>query len=218
MQRFPKDRFDVRPRRGERVGVHRSANRSHRGWITVVVSVAAIAVIVGAGFLVVRSPGGLFGLRGAHDSASQATPVTPHTPASSAPARTSAPASTAPQTTAPTTSTPAVGPTVDPNTRLIVLNGTTVPGAAASATTVLENGGWVGVLRPTNASTQNAQGTVIYYTGAEDKGAALGVAQTLSRSGPLAGRQIPVQESGAFAGNGAAITIVLGLDYAGGVG
>jgi hypothetical protein len=78
---------------------------------------------------------------------------------------------------------------------------------------VLENGGWKNMRTPVNAPQQNVQQTTVYYSGAQNKATASAAARELEDSGALSGRKIPVQESGAYAGNGAVITVVLGSDY-----
>lgn len=100
-------------------------------------------------------------------------------------------------------------PTVAPEIPVTVLNGTEVPGLAATAAQALTDAGLT-IGTTSNADQSDIAETVVYYVRADLEGAARGVAGLLPES------EVRLAES--FAETGAEIVVVLGADYAGAVG
>lgn len=99
---------------------------------------------------------------------------------------------------------PTVAPTVDPSVPLTVLNGTTTPELAMSASDELVAAGFT-VASTANASEDTIEETFVYYSNDTLKGVALGVAEALGVEG--------IRESDAFDDIGSLVTVVLGADY-----
>ncbi|GAA4176780.1 LytR C-terminal domain-containing protein [Gryllotalpicola koreensis] len=191
-QQFPKDRFDMVPTDLERVGAHRAPQHRGRGLLWLVWCLAAILVIVGAGWIYLHVldnslPGG---------SASPQPTVTE----TASPTKTP---TTTPTPTATPTPTPTPTATIVPSAQVSVLNSTRRAGLAASAATKLKAAGWSTVT--TGNAPQSATTTTVYYSDPGQIGVALGVAQSLGLT--------TVTQSAQFAG--AAVTVVLGADYTG---
>ena len=111
--------------------------------------------------------------------------------------------------TGPTTAaTAAVKPTIDPKMDVVLLNATSTNGLAASASSALKKAGW-SIGSTANASSNSVKTTTVYYTDADQAGAAAGLAQSLGISHTMLSRQfaVPGHER---------LTVVLGEDYAAG--
>lgn len=112
-------------------------------------------------------------------------------------AGTSAPAETP-------TPTPTITPVTDGTLAVTVLNGTENVGLAGRVGQAAIDGGWnVGTMA--NASSTDFATTTVYYEDPANEAAALGLAQLLGGVG--------TSQSATF--QGAALTVVLGTDYAG---
>lgn len=195
MPQYPRDRFDDVPRDSGRVGAHRAVPRAGGGWRAFAWAALATGVLVAAGvaWLAVANQSFQF--------------TNPLSSASSAPAED--PAASEDDTQEPEATAETVAPVTDPSqvdpdvTTITVLNGTDTAGLAARAADALADAGWT-VGSQGNAS-DGAPTSIVYWSAAEDEGVALGLAQELGIG--------TVQQSSAFPG--AAVTVVLGDDYAG---
>jgi len=183
---FPKDRFDDIPSGIQRVGAHRAPHRRGRGWIGFAWAALATLVLVALGALAI------FSINGSLDSGL-------------------IPFSRTPAETPSSTPTPSVTPTVDPNLTVVVLNGTPTQGLAGDVSASLTEQGWT-VAPPANASQEDIAKTVVYYSDAKDEGAALGLAEALKAGAP----EVAIQLTDNFVETGAALTVVVGADYAAG--
>jgi hypothetical protein len=102
------------------------------------------------------------------------------------------------------TPTPVVTPVTDGTLDVTVLNGTDNAGLAGRVGQAAVDAGWkVGTMA--NASSTDFATTTVYYADPADEGAALGLAQVLGN--------VATEQSTSFPG--AALTVVLGMDYAG---
>jgi hypothetical protein len=111
-------------------------------------------------------------------------------------------ASAAPSETA--TPTPEVTPITDGTLAVTVLNGTENAGLAGRVGQAAIQAGWnVGTMA--NASSTDFGTTTVYYEDPANEGAALGLAQALGG--------VATEQSASFPG--AALTVVIGTDYAG---
>ncbi|WIB67071.1 LytR C-terminal domain-containing protein [Curtobacterium sp. MCBD17_035] len=186
MTRYPRDRFDD-VADGPRVGAHRGLPRRGRGWILVAWSALACAVLVAIGIVV---------LEVANNSTQFTDPGT---------TRSSASASATSGASSSSTTAATAAPSDQPKTMtLTVLNGTSTAGLAATGTATLENAGWV-VASDGNAGSQDASQTIVYYQTDAEAAIARGIVKTLGVG--------TVAKSSAFPN--AAVTVVLGADYAG---
>lgn len=177
---YPKDRFDEVPENLQRVGAHRAPPRKGRGWIAFGWAAVATVVLVGIGVI------GLFAANGT---------ITIKDPlASSAPSAAS---------TARASATPTPTPTVDPALDVAVLNGTKVPGLAASTAAKLKTDGWT-VDTIADASVDTLTQTVVYYSDDANILAAEALAKDLPGSS--------IAETQVYASSGANLTVVLGSD------
>lgn len=184
MPTFPKDQFDDLPDDLYRVGAHRAARRKGQGWITLAWAALAVVVLTGLG---------LFGLSRLSDSVSIDLPGFP--------GEAQPPAATAPEPE------PTAEPVTDPSTladtvSITVLNGTTRSGLANAVGDTLEQDGWP-VGSRTNTAEPDVETSTIYYSTAENEGAARGVALALGITDVVLSDAFP----------GAAVTVVLGADY-----
>ncbi|WP_210479560.1 LytR C-terminal domain-containing protein [Naasia sp. SYSU D00948] len=177
MPTFPPDRFDRPPTDLQRVGAHRAPRPGGRGWVVFLWAVVATGVLIGVGVLA------MFAINNRvvfNPFAGSSTTTTP-------------------------TPTPTVQPTLDPSVTVIVLNGTTVDGLAGQVGDLLVEQGWTVGAR-SNASSQDVQASMIYYTDPAQEGAALGLSAALNN--------VPIQQSDAYLVPGESrITVVLGADY-----
>ncbi|SDY40348.1 LytR C-terminal domain-containing protein [Herbiconiux ginsengi] len=102
------------------------------------------------------------------------------------------------------TPTPTITPVTDGTLAVTVLNGTDNVGLAGRVGQAAIAGGWnVGTMA--NASSTDFATTTVYYEDPANEGAALGLAQLLGNAA--------TEQSSTF--QGAALTVVLGTDYAG---
>jgi hypothetical protein len=188
MTRFPRDRFDDIAD-GPRVGAHRGLPRRGRGWIAFAWAALATGVLVGIGVLALNAfNNGLAFDGGGTSSASSASASPSASSTASSPAAAAATAAPSAQTS---------------STTLVVLNGTTTAGLAATGTSTLDAAGW-NVSSDGNASSTGAPTTIVYYQKDSDAAIARGVAHTLGVG--------VVQKSSAFPNS--SVTVVLGADYA----
>lgn len=104
------------------------------------------------------------------------------------------------------TAAPVVRATVDPQIDVVLLNATTTSGLAAGASKKVAAKGWH-VVSTANADVTNEATTTVYYTSADQAGAAAGLAKALGVTRTAL--------SGKFGIKGASrLTAVLGEDYA----
>jgi hypothetical protein len=177
-EKYPKDRFDVVPDNLQRVGAHRAPRGKGQGWIGFAWAALATAALIGIGVIGLFAVNSGINFNGALGGAT--TPSATPTP------------------------TPTIIPTVNPALNVTVLNGTTTTGLATSVGNTLTKAGWkVGATG--NASATNITSTVVYYSNANNKAAALGVAQSLP------GATVVLTQD--FAASGADLTVVVGSDY-----
>ncbi|QJU52533.1 LytR C-terminal domain-containing protein [Herbiconiux sp. KACC 21604] len=104
----------------------------------------------------------------------------------------------------PTEAAPAVTPITDGTLPVTILNGTEVVGLAGRVGESAVANGW-NIATMANASTSDFATTTVYYEDPANEAAALGLAQLLGG--------VPTELSSSF--QGAALTVVLGTDYAG---
>lgn len=183
---YAKDRFDKVPADLKRVGAHRAPVRSGRGWMVFLWSAVAVVVLVVAGIVALNLLGDRISF------------VDTSTPSSSAPG---------------STETPTAEPTVDPESMVTVLNGTTTRGLATEAIEQLNAAGWSQSITPGNASDTDVETTTVYYEDASQEGAARGLAEALGIGSIQLSTQfqIPVGEGEDPIPQ---LTVVLGADYA----
>lgn len=171
-----KDRFDDVPEDLERVGAHRAPKPRGRGWIVFAWAALACGALVALGVLAMF----LINDRVSFSSATQ--------------------------TTTTTSSAPTVAPTVDPETNIVLLNGTGVDGLASQASDALTAEGWT-VQTADDAARSDYTQTTVYYSEAGQEGAAHGLAAALG--------DVPVEQSDRFAvEDQSRLVAVLGSDYA----
>ncbi|RFA09957.1 hypothetical protein B7R54_12655 [Subtercola boreus] len=175
----PSDSFDNLPADVVRRGVHRGPRPRGRGWITFAWAALATGVLVGAGAL---------GLNLINTDLSGSDSSSAGGAVSSDPAT--------------VTPTPTVVPTVDPAIPVTILNGTDVSGLATRAGGQATDAGW-SVSTEANASATDVTTSTVFYSGADDEGAAKGLAESL---GGIAVAVSDQYEAGT-------LTAVLGTDY-----
>ncbi|OZD47288.1 hypothetical protein CH252_20555 [Rhodococcus sp. 06-1477-1B] len=147
---FPRDRFDDLPADSGRVGAHRAENPRLRGWIVFLWAAIATLVLIIAGIFATLVVSGRISL------GSDAAP-------------------------SPTVSAePTIPAVVDTSYSVVVLNGTSDSGLAASVRDQIVAAGWSGenVETGNSDSTDFAQ-TTVYYLRDSDEAAAEGLAQTI---------------------------------------
>ncbi|WP_420365572.1 LytR C-terminal domain-containing protein [Curtobacterium sp. L3-7] len=195
MTRFPHDRFDD-VTDGPRVGAHRGMHRRGRGWIAFAWAALATGVLVGIGVLVLALLNGSYSFTGDSSSA----------PSASASSSASPSASSSPDGSSSSSSSEAAAatPSDQGSTTLVVLNGTSTPGLAASGTSKLTAAGWK-VTSSGNAGTTGTASTIVYYQQESQAALAKGIAQSLGVTA--------VEQSAAFPN--ADISVVLGADFSG---
>lgn len=187
MATFPKDQFDNLPEDLTRQGAHRAPKKRGGGWIGLLVSIVATAVLI---------TGGLYAVSLVNDSIEFTIPglgggeEEVATPSVSA--------------------TPEVPPILDPadidksrKITITVLNGTAVSGLEKTAGKALTGGKWP-VTSTNPSSSSDIQKTFVYYKNPEDEDVARGLVIALGVG--------EIRESDKFLG--APITIVVGQDYA----
>jgi hypothetical protein len=197
MTRFPRDRFDD-VADGPRVGAHRGAGRRGRGWVVFAWAALATGVLVGIGVLALTLLNGSFQFdegdtAGAPSSSASSVPSGSATPGDDGSDDTGSATPAAPS---------AAAPSDQGSTTLVVLNGTSTSGLAASGRTKLTTAGWT-VTSTGDAGTTGAGQTIVYYQQESQAAVAEGVAKSLGVSA--------VQRSSAFPN--ADVSVVLGADY-----
>lgn len=196
MTRFPHDRFDD-VTDGPRVGAHRGMHRRGRGWVAFAWAALATGVLVGIGVLVLALLNSSFSFT---DDSSSA-------PSASASSSASSSSSSAPSDGSSSSSSSeaaAASPSDQGSTTLVVLNGTSTPGLAASGTSKLTAAGWK-VTSSGNAGSTGTASTIVYYQQESQAALAKGIAQSLGVTA--------VEQSAAFPN--ADISVVLGADFSG---
>ncbi|MFJ3378884.1 LytR C-terminal domain-containing protein [Curtobacterium sp. NPDC090217] len=195
MTRFPHDRFDD-VTDGPRVGAHRGVHRRGRGWIAFAWAALATGVLVGIGVLVLALLNGSYSFTGDSSSAPSASASSSASPSSSS----------SPDGSSSSSSSEAAAatPSDQGSTTLVVLNGTSTPGLAASGTSKLTAAGWK-VTSSGNAGTTGTASTIVYYQQESQAALAKGIAQSLGVTA--------VEQSAAFPN--ADISVVLGADFSG---
>ncbi|MCX7523397.1 LytR C-terminal domain-containing protein [Microbacterium sp. STN6] len=186
--RYPKDRFDTAPERHSRIGAHRAPARRGRGWIGFAWAALATVILVGIGVVWILQVNNSINVpKGFGFFGSDSTPTA----------------------TATSTPTPTITPTIDPKLSVMVLNGTPTTGLAGDVANQLSAAGWTIASRG-NASENDITKTVVYYSDDANEGAALGAAKSLK------GAKVSIVKTDAYVDSGAALTVVVGSDYAGG--
>ncbi|PNW10686.1 hypothetical protein C1632_02700 [Microbacterium testaceum] len=147
---FPRDRFDDLPAESGRVGAHRAEKPRLRGWIVFLWAAIATLLLIIAGIFATLVVSGRISLG----------------------------ADTAPSPTV--SAEPTIPAVVDTSYSVVVLNGTSDSGLAASVRDQIVAAGWSGdnVETGTSDSTDFAD-TTIYYRLESDEAAAEGLAQTI---------------------------------------
>ncbi|GHD52401.1 LytR family transcriptional regulator [Mycetocola manganoxydans] len=183
---FAKDRFDEIPEDLRRVGAHRAPVPAGRGWFLFLWAGLATLLLVGAGILGLTLLGDRVNF-----------------------VETPRPAATAP---APT-ETPVAVATIDPDSMVTVLNGTTTRGLATRAIEKLNSAGWTQSITPGSASATDVEKTTVYYEDPSQEGAARGLAEGLGIGSIQLSTQfqIPVDDGEEPL---LQLTVVLGSDYA----
>ncbi|MBT2501783.1 LytR C-terminal domain-containing protein [Curtobacterium sp. ISL-83] len=198
--RFPRDRFDD-VADGPRVGAHRGARRRGRGWIAFAWAALATGVLVGIGVLVLALLNGSYSFTSTTPSSSASAPAS----SSASPSRSTGSGSGSGSTGGGAAQAPAAAtPAQQGTTTVVVLNGTTRAGLAAKASGALTTAGWK-VASTGDAGTTGATATIVYYQQASQAAVAQGIAKQLGVA--------TVRQSAAFPN--AAVSVVLGADYAG---
>lgn len=197
MTRFPHDRFDD-VTDGPRVGAHRGMHRRGRGWIAFAWAALATGVLVGIGVLVLALLNGSYSFTGDSSSAPSASA------SSSASSSSSSSPSDGSSSSSSSSEAAAATPSDQGSTTLVVLNGTSTPGLAASGTSKLTAAGWK-VTSSGNAGTTGTASTIVYYQQESQAALAKGIAQSLGVTA--------VEQSAAFPN--ADISVVLGADFSG---
>lgn len=182
MAEYPKDRFDEIPTDLQRTGAHRAPKKKGRGWVAF--GWAAFATIL-------LTFGGLVGLAAIDSSINFDLPFFQ-----------------APEEETPSpTQVPTAEPTVAPDVPISVLNGTPTVGLANQVGDLLVAQGWegaaIGVGSRANASDNDIDKTIVYYSDPSYEGAARGLVQALQVG--------EVRLSTDF--TGAPLTVVIGADY-----
>lgn len=183
---FAKDRFDEVPADLKRVGAHRAPVGPGRGWRLFLWAAVATIILVAAGIL---------GLTLLGDRVSFVDTSTP-TASESAPDETPTPVAT-----------------IDPDSMVTVLNGTSTKGLATEAIEDLNAAGWTQSITPGNASATDVETTTVYYEDPSQEGAARGLAEALGLGSIQLSTQfqIPVDDGEDPV---LQLTVVLGADYA----
>jgi hypothetical protein len=181
---YPHDRFDDVPDDLLRRGAHRAPPRRGRGWIALLWAVVATVVLIVGGLTVLS----LLTNRGNPFSSQYVT-----TPSASSSASSS--------------STPTAEPKLDPDIPLTILNGTTTPRLANQVGDKLAAEGWngaeEGVGSRLNASEQNVEKTVVFYSDPANEGAARALVASLKVGEVRLSNDFPASP----------ITVLLGADY-----
>ncbi|SBN61188.1 LytR cell envelope-related transcriptional attenuator [Curtobacterium sp. 9128] len=198
MTRFPHDRFDD-VTDGPRVGAHRGMHRRGRGWIAFAWAALATGVLVGIGVLVLALLNGSYSFTGDSSSAPSASASSSASSSSS-----SSPSDGSSSSSSSSSESAAATPADQGSTTLVVLNGTSTPGLAASGTSKLTAAGWK-VTSSGNAGTTGTASTIVYYQQESQAALAKGIAQSLGVTA--------VEQSAAFPN--ADISVVLGADFSG---
>jgi hypothetical protein len=195
-QQYPRDRFDLIPEDLQRVGAHRAASKRFRGWPWIISCAVAVVVIVGSGWIYLRTLDNQV-----RTSSNQTAPTSaPHVTVTAKPSSRATPSS------APT-ATPTPTATVVPSTPVAVLNGAGRAGLAARAKAKLATAGWTAVTTG-NAAQVGVAPSVVYYSDPALQGVAMGVAQSL-------GITTVTQASLPANAGSAQVAVVLGTDYQG---
>lgn len=183
---FAKDRFDEIPADLQRVGAHRAPVPSGRGWFLLLWAGLATLVLIAGGILGLTLLGERVNF-----------------------VETPRPAATAPVST----ETPTAVATIDPDSMVTVLNGTSTRGLATRAIEKLNAEGWTQSITPGSASATDVETTTVYYEDPSQEGAARGLAEALGLGSIQLSTQfqIPVGEGEEPLPQ---LTVVLGSDYA----
>lgn len=172
----PADRFDEFTPELDRRGAHRAPVVRHR-----LITFAWAALVTGA--LVLAATIGLFASTGKLDVVAFIFPAISQGQAASA----------------------TVAPTVDPQARISVLNGTSTEGLSSKVGDILTAAGFT-VGNSSNSNQTNVEKTIVFYSDTANEGAARGVCKALAHT-------CVVKFTSAYSGNGTALTLVLGADY-----
>ncbi|MFE4229885.1 LytR C-terminal domain-containing protein [Arthrobacter sp. NPDC056886] len=180
MTKYARDEFDRVPETSTRQGVHRAVAGARRRSLTPILAAGFVALAIGlVAFLILPKLGFSGGQAaavsaGERASASASSSPSASGPASPSPAQTSpGVASTAPAA-APPSATPSATPSaaaagVDKTQPVTIYNGTTTAGLATRVGGTVSSAGWT-VGQTGNWGGVPQQTSVIFYSGAEQKG------------------------------------------------
>ena len=181
MTKYARDEFDRVPETSTRQGVHRAVAESSRRRLAPILAVGAAALAVGlVAFLILPKLGFSTGGNTAAVSAEQggSSAAASPEPTASTPASPSQAASETPSASATPSATPAATATVDKTQPVAIFNGTTTAGLANRVGGTVSTAGWkLGTLGNWGGVPQ--QRSVIYYSGAAQKGNAEALGELL---------------------------------------
>lgn len=169
MTKFARDEFDQVPQNTSRQGVHRDAQETARPTLWPVLTVGAVALVLGLVAFLVLPNLGLLG-PGASSSVSTPAPQQTSTAPSAAPTESSEPSASSEPSTEPTPSaseTQSSAP-VDKTTPVAVYNGAGVAGLAGRVAGLVEGDGWT-LSTVGNWGGLPQQTSVIFYNAPEQR-------------------------------------------------
>ena len=178
MTKYARDEFDRVPETSARQPVHRAgAEIRHRRRLGPVLAAGAAALAVGVlAFLALPHPG--FSSAGETPAAPGSSSVAPPAPTATGGSSASQAASGTPSAPAPTSSAPSEDAPVDKTQPVAVFNGSGTAGLASRVGAAVSTDGWtLGTLGNWGGVPQQA--SVIFYSGAAQKGNAEALGQLL---------------------------------------
>lgn len=173
------DRFDRVPRtRVPRVGVHRVSPKTTSGWTTLIVAALATLVLTLIGILVVTlQPGSVSFVDQLRDAP------------------------------APERAAPGVEARIDPETTVVVLNGTEIDGFAFLVDEIINDEGWGTTLFSGEADRRDVEISAIFYADEADAGLAKGLGEKLGGMSYYLSSDYTVYDN--------QLTVLIGADYRG---
>lgn len=186
MTKYARDEFDQVPENSSRQGVHRDAQATSRPALWPVLTVGAVALVLGlVAFLILPRLG--FVAPSAAPAVSASAPRQSSAPPSAAPSASSSAPAASPAPSATPSETPSATPTADPvdkSTPVAVYNGAGTAGLASKVAGLVQGGGWtLGTVGNWGGLPQKS--SVIFYNApaqkanAEALGTLLGIQQVV---------------------------------------
>jgi hypothetical protein len=175
MTKYARDEFDRVPETSTRQGVHRAVAGSRRRSLTPILAAGFVALAIGlVAFLILPKLGFSGGqaaavTAGDSASASASSSASASTPASPSPTQTSPEPAAAPPSATPSATPSAAAAGVDKTQPVTIYNGTTTAGLATRVGGTVSSAGWT-VGQTGNWGGVPQQTSVIFYSGAEQKG------------------------------------------------